>query len=150
MEKGNMAKRTRDSRIIWLRISYWTGAILDGLWVIPMLFPALGAKIYGIENLSFGGEFRYALAVGAALMLGWTFLLIWADRKPVERRGVLLLTIIPVKVGLDLANIYLFVYGFATVEGMIPSWIVSLLIYVLFIYSYLNSRSLVVPRGARN
>lgn len=141
-----MAKGTMDSRIMWLRISYWVGAILDGLWVIPMLFPALGAEIYGIENISFGGEFRYALAVGAAMMLGWTFLLLWADRDPVARRGVLLLTIFPVKVGLDLANIYLFVYGFATVKGMIPSWIVSLLVYVLFIYSYVHSRSLIVSR----
>ena len=132
-----------DRRILWLRISYWVGAILDGLWVIPMLFPAFGAIIYGIENFNFGGDFQYALAVGAALMLGWTFLLIWADRKPVERRGVLLLTIFPVKVGLDLANIYLFMYGFVTVKGMIPSWIVSFLLYVLFIYSYVNSRSLV-------
>lgn len=138
-----MAKRTKDRRIMWLRISYWVGAILDGLWVIPMLFPALGMKIYGIENFGISGEFRYALAVGAAMMLGWTFLLIWADRKPVERRGVVLLTIFPVKVGLDLANIYLFVYGFVTVRGMIPSWIMSFLLYVLFIYSYVNSRSLV-------
>ena len=132
-----------DRRILWLRISYWVGAILDGLWVIPMLCPRLGAAIYGIKDFIPTGEFRFALAVGAALMLGWTFLLIWADRKPVERRGVLLLTIFPVKVGLDLANIYLFVYDFVTVGDMIPSWILSFLLYVLFIYSYLNSRSLV-------
>lgn len=132
-----------DSRIIWLRISYWVGAILDGLWVIPMLFPNIGATIYGISEFSFDGYFRYALAIGAALMLGWTFLLIWADRKPVERRGVLLLTIFPVKVGLDLANIYLFLYGYVTVKGMIPALTLSFLLYVLFIYSYLNSRSLV-------
>lgn len=136
-----------DRRILWLRISYWVGAILDGLWVIPMLLPGLGAKIYRIEDFTFGGDFRYALAVGAALMLGWTFLLIWADRKPVERRGVLLLTIFPVKVGLDLANTYLFVYGYATVQGMIPSWILSFSLYVLFIYSYLNSRGLVAKEG---
>jgi len=144
-----MTRKTIDSRIIWLRISYWVGAILDGLWVIPMLFPAIGAKIYGIEDLTMSGEFRYALAVGAALMLGWTFLLLWADRKPVERRGIVLLTIFPVKVGLDLANIYLFVYGFATVQGMIPSWIISILVYALFIYSYVNSRSLVESRKTR-
>lgn len=26
-------------------------------------------------------------------MLGWTFLLIWADRKPIERSDVLILTV---------------------------------------------------------
>lgn len=39
-----------------------------------------------------------------ALMWGWTFLLIWADRKPLERRGVILLTVFPVVV-LLLTNI---------------------------------------------
>ena len=38
--------------------------------------------------------------MGAALMFGWTALLLWADRAPVERRDVLLLTVFPVVVGL--------------------------------------------------
>ncbi len=75
-------------------------------------------------------------------MLGWTFLLLWADRKPVERRGVILLTVFPVCVGLDLANIYLFVYGYVTVRSMIPSFILSFLTLALFIFSYVNSRGL--------
>ena len=33
-------------------------------------------------------------------MTGWTFLLLWAFLKPVERRGVLLLTACPVIVGI--------------------------------------------------
>jgi len=36
------------------------------------------------------------------------------------------------------------------VKGMIPSWIMSVLLYVLFIYSYVNSRSLVASRKMRN
>jgi len=134
-----------DRRILWLRISYWTGAVFDGLWVIPMLFPQLGMAIYGIEGVAVNGGLRFALAVGAALMAGWTFLLIWADRKPVERRGIILLTIFPVKFGLDLANIYLFVYKYVTIGDMIPSWIMAVLLYALFIFSYVNSRSLVKP-----
>jgi hypothetical protein len=132
-----------DRRILWLRISYWTGAILDGLWVIPMLFPEIGMAIYGIKGVPVDGNLRYALAVGASLMLGWTFLLIWADRKPAERRGVLFLTIFPVIVGLRLSEIYLFVYGYVTVRGMIPSWVIGALGLALFVFSYVNSRSLV-------
>jgi hypothetical protein len=113
----------------------------------PNVFSEPGSEDLRDRGDGLGGDFRYALAVGAALMLGWTFLLIWADRKPVERRGVLLLTIFPVKVGLDLANIYLFVYGYVTVKGMFPSWILSFSLYVLFIYSYVNSRSLVAKKG---
>ena len=25
-----------DRRLLWLRISYWVGAIVDGLWILPM------------------------------------------------------------------------------------------------------------------
>ena len=59
-----------DRRILWLRISYWVGAVLDGLWVIPMLFPKIGGALYGIDNFNPGGECRYVMGVGAALMLG--------------------------------------------------------------------------------
>ncbi len=82
------------------------GAAFDALSIIPMLFPRVGIAVYGIEGLAIDGGLRYALAFGAALMLGWMFLLLWADRKPVERRGVLLLTVFPVMVGLNIADIY--------------------------------------------
>lgn len=131
-----------DTRILWLRISYWVGAVLDGLYVIPMLSPRIGGALYKIENFDPGVEYRYAMAVGAALMLGWTFLLIWADRKPVERRGVLLLTVFPVKVGLDLASIYPIAYGIIAPGDMVVSWVISISLYALFIYSYVNSRGL--------
>jgi hypothetical protein len=45
-------------------------------------------------------EFAYALRTGAPLMAGWTVLLLWADRKPMERRGILPITIAPVIAGL--------------------------------------------------
>jgi hypothetical protein len=131
-----------DRRILWLRVSYWVGAVLDGLYVIPMLSPKIGGALYGIEDFNPGVEYKYAMAVGAALMLGWTFLLLWADRRPVERRGVLLLTVFPVKVGLDLASIYPIADGIITGQNMIFSWIISAALYVLFIYSYVNSSNL--------
>jgi len=131
-----------NSKILWLRISYWVGAVLDGLYVIPMLSSKIGGALYGMEDFNPGVEYRYAMAVGAAMMLGWTFLLIWADRKPVERRGVLLLTIFPVKVGLDLASIYPLAYGFITPQKYMPSLVISAALYILFIYSYVNSRDL--------
>jgi len=32
------------------------------------------------------------MGLAGSLMLGWTLLLVWADRKLVERRGVLMIT----------------------------------------------------------
>jgi hypothetical protein len=40
------------------------------------------------------------MAVGGILMTGWTLLLIWAVREPIERRFVALLTAFPVVFGL--------------------------------------------------
>jgi len=36
--------------------------------------------------------YRYAMGLAGSLMLGWTILLLWADRRPAERRGVLMIT----------------------------------------------------------
>jgi hypothetical protein len=60
--------------IIRLGISYWTGIFADGFATLRMLFP----------KIDHGPEYRYALGLGASLMLGWTFLLFWADRKPIS------------------------------------------------------------------
>lgn len=132
-----------DKRILMLRFSYWTGAVLDALWVIPMLFPQVGGRLFGLKNFNPDGKFRYVSACGAALMLGWTALLLWADRKPVERRGVLLLTILPVKVCLDLAKLWLVKYAVVPLEKLLAASVDAVFLYALFIFSYVYSNSLV-------
>ena len=75
-------------------------------------------------------------------MLGWTFLLIWADKKPVERRGVLLLTVFPVLFGLIITGIYAVTTGLITADRMIPTWIFQGLITGLYLFSYVHTRDL--------
>lgn len=118
------------NKIIWLRISYWVGAIADGVATLRMLFP----------KIAYGAEYRYALGLGASLMLGWTFLLVWADRKPLERKGVLLLTVFPVITGILLAEIYSVTKGFITFEKMLPTGIFLVVLIALFIFSYFNAK----------
>lgn len=79
------------NKLVLLRFSYWTGIILDGFATILLLSPKVAAAVFGLANINFGQEYLYASRLGAALMLGWTFLLYWADKKPIERKGVLLL-----------------------------------------------------------
>ncbi len=119
------------SKIILLRISYWVGALADGLATFRMLNP----------KLAFGVEYRYALGLGAALMLGWTFLLIWADRKPLERKGVLLLTVFPVLTGILMVEIYAVAAGLMTMEEMAPTGSFIMALIVLFSFSYFNAKS---------
>ena len=130
------------NKIRWLRISYWVGAILDGLYVIPMLVPQWAGALFGVPNFPTTPEIRYVFHVGAALMAGWTALLIWADRKPAQRRDVLLLTLFPVKAGLDLASIAFGLSGAVPLSRLLISKIDSVGLWVLFTYSYLNSRDL--------
>ena len=76
--------------------AYRTGAVIDGVVAASMVMPErFGARLryrepFDVERR----EYRYAMRFGAPLMAGWTGLLLWAERKPVERRGVLALTIL--------------------------------------------------------
>ena len=66
---------TKKTRL--LKIAFWIGAITDALAAKVMIFPKLRVYLFGAENFSISNDYRYALGLGAALMLGWTFLLIW-------------------------------------------------------------------------
>jgi len=129
-----------DDAVRWLRMSYWAGAILDALAALSMLSPELFAATSGMQNFHPGIEYRYAMGMGASLMLGWTVLLLWADRKPLERKGVLLITLLPVVFGLALNEIVAVRGGFLPVLTTIPVWIAQAFITGLFIFSYLNAR----------
>lgn len=109
------------------------GAVADGFAAYLMLFP----------NITGGVEYRYALGMSASLMLGWTFLLIWADRKPLARKGVLLLTAFPVVSGILLAELYAFFSKLVSFEKMLPSVISLIALIILFSFSYFNARNLV-------
>jgi len=131
-----------DDPVRWLRISYWAGASLDALAALSMLSPEVFAATNGLQNFHPGIEYRYAMGMGASLMLGWTALLLWADRKPLERKGVLLITLLPVVLGLALNEIVAVRGGFLSIWMTVPVWFVQAVITGLFIFSYLNARRL--------
>ncbi len=131
-----------DRRIFWLRLCYWLGAIFDGLVIIPMLSPETAVQMFGMSISNLGVEYRYAMGVGASLMAGWTVLLIWADRRPVERSAILLITLFPVLSGLIVASIYAMAQGMLQADRMVPILIPQGLLFVLDIFTYTQSRSL--------
>jgi hypothetical protein len=92
--------------------------------------------MFGIDRFEPGNDYKYAMMMGASLMLGWTVLLIGADRKPIERKGVILITIIPVIIGMILANLFAVSAGLIKFERMIPTWIMQTVLLILFCYSY--------------
>ena len=119
-------------RIVLLRFSYWVGAACDAVVGVRMLMPEMMGE----------AGFRYAMGTSAALMFGWTGLLIWADRKPVERKGVLLITIFPVLAGLMVAAVWPVLDGVFPIERMIPIWSLGAAIICLMGFSYYHARDM--------
>ncbi len=98
-------------------------------------------KIFGYRCISSSlTGITYAILVfETALMWGWTALLIWADRKPLERRGVVLLTL-PVLGIMLVFNIVGIVSGISYIS--LTVLIIQFLIIVLFIVSYVFATKL--------
>ena len=128
-----------NNRVLWLRISYWTGAVIDGLVLIPLFNSDVWATINGVPNFHADGAFIYAQSYAAALMAGWTVLLLWADRKPMERRGVLLITVFPVIVGLNATRYLLYQGGFVPVAFTLSGMMLPIILTALFLFAYAYS-----------
>lgn len=138
-----------DRKIFWLRLSYWIGAVTDGLSVIPLLSPRVGNFLFGRDDFVPGPEYRYAMGIAASLMAGWTLLLIWADRKPLARKGILPLTVFPVVLGLFTVQIFGVINGFLAVERVVYLWLHLTAVSALFIFSYVNARDVDDPAEKR-
>jgi len=117
--------------IKWLKASYIAGTIADGIIVILMMIPSRMGET----------EFRYSMGLAAALMLGWTLLLVWGNRKPMERKGILLITIFPVITGLIATGIWAYASGIFTLQKTIPMVILGMAIALLMGFSYLKARN---------
>ncbi len=82
--------------------------------------------------------YRYAMALAGSLMLGWTILLLWANLRPVERRGVLLITNVVI-LGLMASGLFAVVAGFMPVRAGVPILAFQVTLIGLFTLSYVAS-----------
>jgi hypothetical protein len=105
-----------------------------------MLVPRVFADTNGRPDFHPGPDYRYAMGMGASLMAGWTVLLLWANRRPVERRDVLLITIVPVVLGLGLNEIVGTVEGFTRVPYVAPIWAIQLFLVGMFVSTWWKAR----------
>lgn len=131
----------KNTVILWLRISFWAGAIVDVIAALLMLFPALFVFMNRPADFEVNAAYRYAMGMGAPLMLGWTVLLLWADRKPIERKDVLPITLLVV-IGEIVLQVWGIVNGFVPFFAMAPSFVMQTILIVLFLFSYLKARNL--------
>lgn len=119
-------------KICWLKASYLAGAIADGILVILFLIPSrMGVPGY-----------RYPMGLAASLMSGWTLLLIWGYQDPVERKGLLLITIFPVITGLLASGFHMLATGAFSLAKVFPSTSVGIILIALMGFSYFNAREI--------
>jgi hypothetical protein len=123
-------------QVQFLRMAYWAGAVMDGLMLFPMLIPEIGAAMLGIPDFHPGPEYRYAMGVGTSLMAGWTVLLLWADQKPLERRGVVLVTVFPVILGMIASSLYALTAGLVDAGRTLPMLGIQVFLLVLYLAAY--------------
>jgi len=104
------------NRILFVRNCFLIGAIIDLAAVVPLLFPD-----------------------AARVMLGWTVLLFWGSFKPLERRGILLITVFPVLIGLFASSILVVYSGFIDAIYILPLWIIYILLIPIYIFAYFKA-----------
>jgi len=116
-----------------LRTAFLVGAVTDALALIPLLFPPAARLLWGFED--FSGPYQFATGYAASLMLGWTALLVWAYRRPLERAFVAALTVIVIY-GLIVTEAVAVVSGHLAVSRMIPTWCLQAALLGLFATAY--------------
>ena len=122
----------------WLRVSYWVGAVADGIVALAMFAEAFLARPSPLTHYVPEVPYRYAMGLAGSLMLGWTILLLWADRRPEERRGVLIITDVVI-LGLMASGLLAVSAEFMSLVAAAPILVFQVLLIVLFTSSYLGS-----------
>jgi hypothetical protein len=130
--------------ILLLHIAYWIGIIADAFISIIFLLPELAQFLLGVSDVSIGEEYLYVSRIAASLMLGWTFLLFWADRKPIERRDILILTIFPVVIGIMISGFFAVNNKFIPIQNIVPLWVFNIVLIIIYMISYLQSNKFAI------
>jgi hypothetical protein len=119
----------------WLRLTFWIGAFVDAAAALMLTFPAINTLMTGLPAPLDSPVFRNSNATAAALMWGWTLLLIWASNKPVERKNVMSITLVPVLTWLIGERIAGLVSQQVDPVRNIPLLILQFSIFALAVYS---------------
>ncbi|MDX2455494.1 hypothetical protein [Desulfosarcina sp.] len=99
------------TKIRVIRAICWMGVVADALWVVALVWPPLYTTLIGRDTLQPDLFMRLNMGIGASLMAGWMLLLAWTAGKPIERRAVMLLSVLPVIAGLSVVTIIGLVEG---------------------------------------
>ena len=125
--------------VLLLKFSYIIGAILDALVAIQMFSPEILTMTTGVSSFAPTSNFLYASYMSGVMMISWSVLLIWGYMRPVERKDILLITILPV-VGLMISGILSTAAGFLPWLTVVIYLVIQVFLVILFSVSYLLNR----------
>jgi hypothetical protein len=114
-----------------IRISYWVAAVADFIIAILVLIP---------DRMGVSG-FVYPMGLMSAVAFSWGVLLILADRKPIERKWVLLPTILVVFL-LGVTGAYAVFIGLLPFSRIIASSAAVVIVLCLLICTYFKTRAM--------
>ncbi len=120
-----------DKKIRWLRIAYWTAAIADFVVAMLVLMPTR----MGVT------QYVYPMGLMSAVAFSWGVLLIVADRHPLERRWILIPTILVVAL-LGIVGVHAGITEVLPLIRTIPMVGASIIMLAILIYGYMNARDL--------
>ena len=118
-----------EDRIGLIRTSYWVAAVADFVIAVLALIPAR----MGVD------DFVYPMGLMSAVAFSWGVLLLFADRKPLERRWVLLPTILVVFL-LGVAVLYAGFVGLIPLQQVLASSAAVVLVLTLLLYTCFRTR----------
>ena len=129
-----------EKKIFWLKVANWTGVVADFIFgIILMFFPKIVQFIWGIESSIAGASLMWSKYFGL-LVFSWTFILFWANKKPMERRGIILITAWPAVSGIIGVQIYALIQRILYMNLML-SFLFAFQVFLitLFTFSYFNA-----------
>ena len=113
-------------QIILLRISYWVAAIADFVIAILVLF---------LEEMGLS-KIEYPMGLMSAVAFSWGILLLIADRKPLERKWILIPTTIVVAL---LTFVRILFEINETIESNFTLTLFGIILVIFMIYSYYSA-----------
>ena len=109
--------------IMLLRISYWAAAIADFVVAILFLIPERMGET----------EITYPMGLASVTVFSWVVILIMADRKPIERKWILIPTILVVTL-ITIVRTRFSLEG--TIEFNLALLLFAIALIMLMAYSY--------------
>ena len=113
--------------ILLLRLSYWIAAIADFIIAILAWMP----ERMGVT------ETVYPMGLASAMAFSWGVLLLMADRKPLERRWILIPTILVVSL-ISFARAKFSLDGTVEFSIALLLFAVALILFMAYSYFYAN------------